>query len=918
MAHTSNHDHPNNDQWWHAHTHSQFSALDGMSKVERLVEKADWHGQPALGLMDHGNMAGTVRLYRECKKRDMLAFPGTEAYLITHGAGDEESKTPRRFHVGLLALDLYGYQALVDYVSRTHTRPRFSRFPRMPLTDLAALGDVAGKHIALLTGCYFGLTQQRLVESGAEAARSVIQMYAKWFPHTFVEVQNHNIVHDHNDEWDVDILKDEDITNVLVGLADELGLPIMATQDAHYCDSEERYAHKLMKRMVYGSSEDEFPGDSFHLASTEWVSEHHLPHVWDKAVEGAAHLLSLNRLVIPPLDKFKVQVPKVSDKPMAELRQRCKQALNRMDLDDPTEYQERLEYEFDVIKHLGMASYFVLCAQVTDECRRKGYCVEVRGSGNGSLVAYLLDITSVDPIEWGLTTVSFDRFLSKDRIKPPDIDIDIEDIARGPMAEYVFKRYDALHIGTWSMLGVNDEGGGSVLRTYQTHVANKAVEEASEAGRDVKAAKSKAYAMSADIEAVRRNYSKEDAEDLQAISDMQSVYKSYGVHAGGFALAGEDMRIGDYVPTMLVASSNTIVTQFNDKDVEAMGLLKLDLLGQRTLTIMRRCQELMGRDDPLDFKWIPLDDKAATKILREGRTDNGIFHFEAYTKSKGGKSMGIKSVRDAILAQALFMPGAMETGQTDLFLQRRKDKSLTYTLPHPIYHQALDMTHGAVVFQDQPMLILKTMGMTVERINVLLSVVKDSGRGAYERNQERLDSLYEEFSELCEAHGIDDVDDAWHYIIGFMSYGFNEAHATGYGIRAYRCAYLKAHYPLAFMSALLESNAGSDKEQPYVREARRIGIRILPPHVNESGMTWTMIEKKNAIRRGLVSLKGVGEAAAQELADNAPYESVSDIIERCTARIVTGGKTFPKTEDPADLNGVLGILRDANALEGIL
>ena len=353
-------------------------------------------------------------------------------------------------------------------------------------------------------------------------------------------------------------------------------------------------------------------------------------------------------------------------------------------------------------------------------------------------------------------------------------------------------------------------------------------------------------------------------------------------------------------------------------DVEKLGFLKLDILGQTTLSVMRTCQELVGKDNPTDFTWIPEDDTEACKILREGRTDNGIFHFEGYTKAKGGKSMGIKSTKDAIIATGLFMPGAMNTGQTELYLDRRRNIELRGKVKyiHPAFEKALKDTYGTVIFQEQVINIMRGLGMSIDGVNVFFKIVKSSGAGAVEENNKRLDKMREEFNELCLAAGIHDKDvqKAWDSTAGFVSYGFNRAHATGYGLRSYRCAYLKAHYPLEFMAALLQSWAGTDKEALYVREARRIGIRILPPDVNISGASWTLDRKYKAIRRGLVSIKGVGVGAADSIASNAPYVSVSDLISKTDTRAVTGGKTYAKDKK---LNGVLAKLESAGAFKSL-
>lgn len=890
--------------WWSAHTHSNFSALDGMAKVPDIVAKAAQLNQPAVGLTDHGNMAGTVQLYKAAKKHGILPFPGVEAYLLDPQATLEDKKA-NRYHLGLLALNLKGYQALIKTVSLSYTRPRFNRFPRITLEDLAELSEYASDDIALLTGCYFGLAQQSLVHEGYNRAEGVVGMYAKWFPHTIVELQNHSICHDHDGEDHP--ATDEDIVAHMVKVADKLGLPVLATQDSHYLDQNDKVAHALMKRMVYGGVDDEFPGDSFHFASSEWVAEHYSESIWDRVEQGADYLLSLNKLSIPALDTFTAHVPNTVANPYKAMVKICLEELEGYDLYKRKRkvYDERLDYELDIIKDLGMAGYFMLVRNYVEWCSEKRICIEARGSANGSLVCFLMGITQVDPIKWNLL---FDRFLSRDRIKPPDVDMDVEDVSRDRLVGYLERNFDTIKIGTWNKLGIRDDGAGSVLQSYKTYLAREVTDK-----DDRKAI----YAIS-NIDVIE-SINKKDYKALCRLGDMDSVYRSYGVHAGGVLLSGEHQKISEYVPQMLVASSDTHVSQFDMDDVEQLGYLKLDILGQSTLTVMRLCQEMIGIDDPTNFSWIPENDVAACKILREGRTDNGIFHFEGYTKAKGGKQMGIKSTMDAVLATGLFMPGAMNTGQTELYLQRRRDPEERERVKyiHPAFENALKDTYGAVIFQEQVINIMRGLGMSIDGINMFFKVVKDSGSGAVDRNNDRIEAVREEFEDLCRTAGIaeSDIDIAWDSTAGFVSYGFNRAHATGYGLRSYRCAYLKAHYPMEFITALLQVWAGNkDKEQAYTREARRMGIRILAPDINISGKSWTLDRSAKAIRRGLVSIDGIGPAAAENIAENSPYKDIGDLIARTDSRAVTGGRSYEKD---GSINGVMAKLRNSGALKSI-
>ncbi len=893
--------------FWHAHTHSEFSCLDAISSVDSLVARAKHYKQPAIALTDHGNMSNIVQLYKAGKKHGLQVFPGLEGYLVE----DTLDKDAKRFHIGLLAPTFAAYQALIQLSSLSHTREKFHRFPRFDLSDLASLSEApGGSEIAILTGCYFGLVQQTLIDRGATAAQRVVEMYARMFPNVFVEIQNHNIVHPSG-------TTDSEIGDQLYDIAEKVGLPVVVTQDAHYCNSREKPAHELMKRMVYkGGDESEFPGDSFHLASTDWVQEHHTKPIWNEAQEGFKLLLEMHTLEIPALDKFKPQIPSIYSDPYKEIRKLCEWRIEEMVEDQllrksESAYWARLDHELDIIQTLGYAGYFTLFLPLVEYCKSKNYCIEARGSANGSLVCYLLGITNIDPLEYELL---FERFMSRDRKKPPDIDMDVEDGARDDIVQFLRTTYPgSMQIGTYGALGYreyDEETGkgddkGSVLVTYNAYWRSKLGNQqfAMRFGKGIDT-----------IEDVRK-VSVKDYRGLRVLS-RTNVKKSYGVHAAGLLLDGVDAKIAEYVPTMLVASSGKTVTQLTMDDVEELGFTKMDILGQRTLATLRRCQEMIGRPKPTDFSWIPNNDKDAMKLLREGRPDNAIFQFEGWAMAKGAKTLGVKTTVDCILAGALFRPACMASGVTDTYIKRRFDRSLmlSVTYPHPIFERELKSTNGVVLFQEQVLNIMRGLGQDFEAINTFFKIVKDSGKGATGRNVQRAAEVKTTWDEICNQNGITDSDEAWHYIEGYTQYGFNKAHATGYGVRSYRAAYLKAHYPLEYMAAVLETTAGKQREPIYVQEARRIGLRLLSPDINISGPLWTIDRKKSAIRRGLLSIKGVGLAASTIIADNAPYTSIDDIIDRLPAKSISGGKEFRKS---GQFNGVLLKLKDAGALTSI-
>jgi DNA polymerase-3 subunit alpha len=326
---------------------------------------------------------------------------------------------------------------------------------------------------------------------------------------------------------------------------------------------------------------------------------------------------------------------------------------------------------------------------------------------------------------------------------------------------------------------------------------------------------------------------------------------------------------------------------------------------------------MIGRNDPSDFKWIPRNDKATTKYLSKGYTENGVFQFDGYSMALGARNLKIRSTMDCVLAGALFRPACIDSGVTRTYINRRHDPSQREDIkyPHPAFEEVLKETNGVVLFQEQVLAIMRKLGLDYEGINTFFKIVKDSGKGATARNLERIKEVERQWEEICERNGIDDPDWAWTYIEGYTKYGFNKAHSAGYGVRSYRCAYLKVHYPLEFHAALLETwSDRAEAEKKYIREARKWDIRLLQPDVNISDASWTLDQKKGALRRGLVSIKGIGKAAANEIASNRPYNDLDELLEANSNRTVSGKPEYEKT---GAFTGNLLKLKEAGALASI-
>lgn len=860
-----------------------------MSAITDMVELAVQYNQPALALTDHGLMSGVQQLYRHCKHAGIMPLPGEEFYLVDN----VENAKAKRYHLILLALNNDGYKTLVELSSRSHQRDRYKYKPRIDFIDLAGLYD-AGKanNIVALSGCYFGLPIQMLVNHGPAEAETALRTFARWFPNLCVEIQNHYT--DHGDQWD-----DHKVAVEMHAIAQRLGLPIMVTQDSHYCEDHHKDAHDLMKALALVGSDPgdvTFPGDSYHLASTKWVKQHYadpaLQPIWNAGLEGAEYILDQANVEIPGFDKYQFHVPIVSPDAQHDLNRLCQRALSRKHHGEFV-YTNRLQQELDVINDVGMADYFLLIREVVQFCEQQGIKVMARGSANGSLVCYLLGITSIDPVHWNLL---FERFLTRDRSKPPDIDLDIDQQRRDEVSEWLRTNFNAVQIGTFQSMGLDDQGGGSLFRMW---LSMKRRAEPDDWPRQ--------YGWMKSMGDVRTKYPA-DAELLDDLSDM-GLRRSAGAHAAGFVLPSPAHPIEDLVPTMLIPSSGNVVTQMEMDDVESAGFMKVDVLGLRSVSTLDLALRTVGitEDD------IPWDDPDTMAMVRKGNPHCvGVFQLEGWTASRGVKEIKAKSVKDIVLVMALYRTAVLDSGFTGTFLRRRARQEKPF-YPNEVFKKYTKETYGVVVFQEQVIQTMTEMGMAIEDLNRLLKAVKASQSKQILEAEKVFAEARAQYEKLCEPYGMDEwqIAEGWRAIEGFSEYGFNRAHATAYGVLAYRMAYLKCHHPLEYMAAVLATTAGTDKEAGYLTEARRLGLKVMRADVNESGVTWSVTPNRRGMRKGLLSVKGVGQRAAEAIVDAAPFTDMADLIARTPRRIVTGGSSWAKT---GELTGVLEKLREANAL----
>jgi DNA polymerase-3 subunit alpha len=890
--------------FWHLHAHSRYSVNDAMPKVEDMVNHVADMGQPALAVTDHGNMAASVELYQACAKRGIKPFPGSELYFVPDTdkyRADRANKNVKAtmYHLGVVAYTTKGYENLVRLSTASHHNHYYKPLvDHVMLAQLAEDGHTEG--LAVTTGCYFGYLSQVLLHQGGEpAALQFLYTLDSWFPGSvYVEVQNHHITHDGGTD-------DDQLADGLVDLAEQAGLPVVLTQDSHYLHPGDRGDHEGLKRLVaFGPDPDDavFPGDGFHLCTARWMRHHHSADRLAKGSEGLADLLSRHDLHIGVLDSYSYSVPEVVDRPQEAMAARCQAALEGMFAPRvvPRRYHSQMIEELSVIAASGMAGYMMLVAQVTDWMRTQGIVYQTRGSAAGSMVCWLLGISNVDPIRWNLR---FERFMSRDRTKPPDIDLDVAHERRDELIAMLSTRFTAHQIGSWATYSLNDvedpEGNtqrGSLRVRYYSAADKKDL--GAESWAEVPEA---------------------DKQLLYSLSSRK-LYKGMGTNAAGVVLTSTQEEFSRLVPMAWMSRGNNAggyVTQYGKNQIEALGLVKLDALGLKTLTVLDRCMRLMDMDSSR-LSDIEFHDQPTYQLIRSGNTD-GVFQLEGRSTMWGLKDLKPTSINDVIAAMALFRPATMNTGATKTFIERKHGKERPPER-HQLITRATADTHGIILYQEQVIDLLRGLGMDAENLTEFLKAVKASNKDIGAAG-DVIESYQRWINERCQAAGMSDDDQYFLHnaIAGFAEYGFNRAHATVYGITAYRAAYLAARHPLEFHAALLgvASSGESGKENRYLRATRRRGIRVLPPDINHSGATYTINQHRGTgvIRRGLQSIDGVGAVTAMVLEELQPFHDLDDLVQRAATRAVSGHKEYDGT--PESLTGILGKLRDSGALSSL-
>jgi DNA polymerase III subunit alpha len=865
----------------HLHCHSEYSLLDGANRIDDLIRRAQELEQPALAITDHGNLHGAWEFQEKAGKAGLKPIIGMEAYVAP---GDRRERARPRvgskpyYHLVLLARDETGYRNLVKLSSLAYTEGFYVR-PRVDRELLA----VHGEGLIVTSACMAGEVASHLLEGNYDDARAAASWYAELFKDRYyLEVQGH------------DSEGQAQLNARIFRLADDLGLPVVATNDAHFLRASDHDAHDVLLCIGLGKDREERDRMRYdaglYFKNADEMRERFpaRPDVLENTVRIAEESgFTFGKTYHVPSFPLPDDVSSEN-----ELLVRLVEAGARERYGDPLPEHivERMRYELDVITKTGYAGYFLIVHDFIKAARDRGIPVGPgRGSAAGSLVAYALRITDVCPLEFDLL---FERFLNPERVSMPDIDVDFCFERRGEVIEYVRQKYGRESVGQIVTFGtmksravIKDVGRVLGFTPSETDALAKLIPNQPNFSLTVAEAIKQ-------IPEVAKLYRSEDRYTrlLDYATALEGLSRHVGVHAAGVVIAPGPLD--DYVPVCTQSSKGAgagddeqvVVTQYDMNALEKAGMLKMDFLGLTTLTVIHDALVAIEQRHArrVDFDALPLDDAATYKMLRTGRTA-GVFQFESALATDVLRSMRCDRFDDLVASNALLRPGPLDTGMHRVYIKRKRgEEAVTYALPE--LEPILAPTYGVITYQEQVMRIAQTLaGISLAEADVLRKAV---GKKDAELIKKELGKFVEKA--IAKGHQKRIIEDIAAQIETFGRYGFNKSHSVAYSIIAYRTAFLKANYPAEFMAALLSSCIGdSDSVVKYINEAREMGLEVLPPDVNESGFKFTVIGDRQ-MRFGLGAIRNVGRAALDSILAaraDGPFTSLFDLCRRVDLRM---------------------------------
>ncbi|MDI6892082.1 MAG: DNA polymerase III subunit alpha [Actinomycetota bacterium] len=855
----------------HLHTHSEYSLLDGAARLEDLVKRAKELGMPALALTDHGVMYGTIDFYEIAHRYGVKPILGCEVYVAPRSRFEKSSrKEDSPYHLVLLAESKEGYKNLMRLV----TLGFFEGYYYKPRVDKELLRSYHRGLIAL-SGCITG-EAAKLIQAGRmeQAERVAIELRDIFGEgNFFLEIQDQGLD------------GQKQVNESLRGISSKLGVPLVATNDVHYTYRSDNVAHDALLCIQTGSTVEEedrlrFKSDEFFLKSPQEMEEvfPDCPEVLENTLRIAERCnvsLDFEQILLP---NYEVPADYDLDSYLEKL---CEEGVKKRYKEVTPAIREQLKHELDVIKKTGFSGYFLVVWDFVKFAKENGIRVGPgRGSAAGSIVSYVLGITNVDPLAHGLL---FERFLNPERISMPDIDIDFCYERRDEVIDYVARKYGKEKVAQ--------------IITFGTMAARAATRDAGRVfgvpyGRVDKIAKlipetpgmtiNDALRLSPEL---NQEYENDDTTRriLDTARTLEGLARQDSIHAAGVVLSQDALT--EYTPLQRKGEAAETVTQYHMDAIKKIGLLKMDFLGLRTLTVIEDAIKILkrARGVDVDIDNIPFDDEKTYRMLQKGESI-GVFQLESSGMRSLLKDLQPSTFEDIVSLLALYRPGPLGSGMVSDFVDRKHGrKPIKY--PHPLLEPILKETHGIIVYQEQVMRIASELaGFTMAEADIL--------RGAMSKKKpEVLAQQREKFIKGAVNNGLTAsvAEETFNLMAYFAGYGFNKSHSCAYAVISYQTAYLKANCPVAFMAALLTSvMQNKDKVAQYVSECRRLGIKVMPPDVNESFRNFTVVG--DSIRFGLSAVRNIGDSAIEAIIDarksKGPFKSLYGFCERVDLSLV--------------------------------
>ncbi len=849
---------------------------------------------PAVAITDHGNMFGAYKFVEEANKRDIKPIIGCEFYLVEdrHKKKFERSKgeKDRRYHQLLIAKNKIGYQNLTKLASLGYIDGQYGKYPRIDKELL----DKYHEGVIATSCCVGGEIPQAILRGDREKAKELLEWWIERFGEDYyIELQRHGGMESIDDSS----VSQEDLNKILMEFAEEYNLKVVATSDSHYVDQEDWKAHDVLLSINTGARLNDtdrfrFPSQDYHFMTNNEMQNlfHDVPQALDNTLEIADKVDSLNLAHSVMLPRF--PLPKGFNDQSQYLRHLTFKGAQKRYGDISDIVKERLDFELNVIDQSGYPGYFLIVQDFINEARKMGVTVGPgRGSAAGSAVAYCLEITAIDPIKYDLL---FERFLNPERVSMPDIDIDFDDEGRGKVIEYVKKKYGNDHVaqiityGTMkAKMAIRDVGRvldiplgtvDMVAKSFPSHLKASLGAILAEGGIKQKL---KDDMNSEDIEKANKIRKMAEGKDdianlLNTATKLEGSVRNMGVHACGVVITPEP--VSNIVPVAHAKGAETVITQFDNSVAESAGLLKMDFLGLKTLSIIKDAIELIEKNKniKIDIDNVDLTDEKTFELFQRGDTI-GIFQYESPGMQKHMIDLKPNVFEDLIAMNALYRPGPMKY-IPDFIARKHGKQEIEYSIAD--MEEYLAETYGITVYQEQVMLLSQKLGGFSKG-------QADKLRKAMGKKKKNIiDEMKPIFLEGCKKNGHEEekIEKIWNDWEAFASYAFNKSHSTCYAYIAFQTAYLKANYPEEFMAAVLNHNKKDiTKLNFFLRECKRMNIDVLGPDVNESSINFD-VNKKGQIRFGLSALKGVGEGPVIEILkerrENGDFQNIYDIVRR--------------------------------------